>query len=87
MGVQSSDLQNTKISSILLLLWQTGFVWENPLFFVLKKCGNFTCYVLRAVWCLPKGLGRRLAQYFSGFVHQMKVYQQIGRKVSILAAC
>ncbi len=76
MGVQSSGLQNTKISSILLLLRQTGCVCANQLFSVFKKCGNYTYYVLRAVWCLANG----------GFVHQIKMCQQIRRKVSIRAA-
>jgi hypothetical protein len=32
---------------------------------------------------LPNGHGRRLAQYFGGFFHHIKVRQKIGRKVSI----
>jgi hypothetical protein len=39
------------------------------------------------VWCLPNGLGRRLAQHLGSFFHQMKVLQHIERKVSKQAVC
>jgi hypothetical protein len=44
-------------------------------------------YVLKAVWYLPYGLRRRLAQHFGGFFHQIKERQQIGREDSIQAVC
>jgi hypothetical protein len=40
-----------------------------------------TFYVWRAVWCLPNGLERRLAQHFADFFFfQRKVRQQKVRK-------
>ncbi len=60
-----------------------GIVLDSECLFCKKKCGKYTFYVWKAVWCLPSGRGRRLAQYFGGFLHQIKVRQQIGRKVSM----
>jgi hypothetical protein len=41
---------------------------------------DYAFYVLRAVWCLPNGRRRGLAQYFGGgFFNQTKERQQIGK--------
>jgi hypothetical protein len=47
---------------------------------VSKKCRNYTFYVWRAVWCLPTGLGRWLAQNFGGFLFSSKKSAPANRK-------
>jgi hypothetical protein len=53
---------------------QTAVFFNDP---GSKKCGNYTLYVWRAVWCLPNGFGIRVAHHFGWRIFLLiKVCQQ-----------
>ena len=63
-----------KNHSALLILGWTAWRCANRL--LLRQTGIqkmrelYTIYVWRAVWCLPDGLGGRLAQHLNGFFYK-----------------
>ncbi len=75
-------LQSSYFFGRRLVCAQTAIFFNEP---ISKKCGNYTFYVLRAVWCLQKGV--RVVQHFRGFFHHIKMCPRIGRNYSIQVAC